>query len=136
MKNIIIINGPNLQLLGNREPSIYGEISFDEYFNTIKKSFPNLKLSYFQSNSESEIIEKLNDASADGFVLNAAAYTHTSIALRDCIAGITKQVIEVHISNVYARESFRHHSLISPVCTGSISGFGLKSYELALNYFI
>ncbi len=133
MKKILIINGPNLNLLGKREPEIYGKSTFNEYFDLLKERF-DVELSYFQSNIEGEIIDKLHEVgfSYDGIVLNAGAYTHTSIAIADAIKAITSPVVEVHISNVFARESFRQHSFLSPVCIGVISGFGLKSYELAI----
>ena len=138
MKNIIIINGPNLNLLGKREPEIYGSKTFDTFFNELQSEFPQFKLDYFQSNIEGELIDKLHDVgfSYDGIVLNAAAYTHTSVGIGDAIKGISTPVIEVHISNTYSREEFRHHSFISPNAKGVILGFGLKSYTLALQSFI
>lgn len=134
---LIIINGPNLNLLGKREKNIYGEESFEPFLENLKKKYSGITVEYFQSNHEGEIIDKIQEVgfSYDGIVLNAGAFTHTSVALRDAIAGIKIPVIEVHISNVFARETFRHLSLIAPVCIGSISGFGLDSYRLALNYF-
>lgn len=137
MKRIQIINGPNLNLLGKREPGVYGSQSFDDYFLNLQSMFPNLELAYFQSNSEGEIINKIHETGfeADGIVLNAGAYTHTSIAIADAIKAITTPVIEVHISNVFGREEFRHHSYLSPVCKGCIVGFGLESYRLALVSF-
>lgn len=134
MKKIIIINGPNLNLLGKREKNIYGNVSFESYYKILKKKFFSLDLEYYQSNNEGNIIDKLHDVgfSYDGIILNAAAYTHTSIAIADAVAGIKSPVIEVHISNIFQRETFRHRSYISPVCIGSISGFGLLSYDLAL----
>ncbi|HOJ66116.1 MAG TPA: type II 3-dehydroquinate dehydratase [Paludibacteraceae bacterium] len=134
MKHIQIINGPNLNLLGEREPSIYGNKSFNGFFEELKKQYPDVKLEYFQSNNEGEIIDKLQEIgfSADGIILNAGAYTHTSIAIADAIRSIQSPVIEVHISNVFQRESFRHHSFLSEVCKGCIIGFGLNSYRLAL----
>jgi 3-dehydroquinate dehydratase II len=131
---LIIINGPNLNLLGRREPSVYGNQNFDEYFITLQNSFQNIELEYYQTNVEGEIINKLHEVgfSYDGVILNAGGYTHTSVAIRDAIAAITTPVIEVHISNVYAREEFRHVSLIAPKCKGSISGFGMDSYRLAI----
>jgi 3-dehydroquinate dehydratase II len=131
---LIIINGPNLNLLGRREPSVYGNQNFDEYFITLQNSFQNIELEYYQTNVEGEIINKLHEVgfSYDGIILNAGGYTHTSVAIRDAIAAITTPVIEVHISNVYAREDFRHVSLIAPKCKGSISGFGMDSYRLAI----
>lgn len=138
MKNIIIINGPNLNLLGKREPEIYGSKTFDTFFNELQSEFPQFKLDYFQSNIEGELIDKLHDVgfSYDGIVLNAAAYTHTSVGIGDAIKGISKPVIEVHISNTYSREEFRHHSFVSPNAKGVILGFGLKSYRLALQSFL
>lgn len=135
---ILIINGPNLNLLGNREKEIYGEISFESYFNSLKKDYSNVELEVFQSNHEGEIIDKLQDSDKtfNGVVLNAAAYTHTSLAIQDAIKAISVDVIEVHISNIYNRESIRQKSLIAPVCMGSISGFGLLSYELAIQALI
>jgi 3-dehydroquinate dehydratase II len=134
---IQIINGPNLNLLGKREPEKYGNKSFEEYYNELVIKFPALKLDYFQSNTEGVLIDKIHEIgfSYDGIILNAGAYTHTSIALADAIAAIQTPVIEVHISNVHAREEFRHKSMISSVCKGIIIGFGLDSYSLALQYF-
>lgn len=136
--NIIIINGPNLNLLGKREKSIYGNEDFEQYFDRLKNKYPNAKLTYFQSNVEGEIVTKIQEANNtyEGIILNAAAYTHTSVAIADAVAAIEKPVIEVHISNILNREKFRHTSLIAPKCIGSISGLGLASYELALQYFI
>jgi 3-dehydroquinate dehydratase-2 len=138
MKNIIIINGPNLNLLGKREPEIYGSKTFDAFFNELQSEFSQFKLDYFQSNIEGELIDKLHDVgfSYDGIVLNAAAYTHTSVGIGDAIKGISTPVIEVHISNTYSREEFRHHSFVSPNAKGVILGFGLKSYSLALQSFL
>lgn len=137
MKKIIIINGPNLNLLGKREPTIYGKQNFEEYFNLLKTKFPQFDLHYFQSNHEGELIDFLHLHGFDsyGIILNAGAYTHTSIAIADAIRSIKSPVIEVHISNTFARESFRHHSYLSPVCKGIIIGLGLQSYELALKSF-
>jgi 3-dehydroquinate dehydratase-2 len=132
---LLIVNGPNLNLLGSRQPQIYGNVSFEEYFEELKSKF-NADLTYFQSNVEGEIINQLQAEGFDGIILNAGGYTHTSVAIRDCIAAIETPVVEVHISNISNRESFRHESMISPVCVGCIFGFGLKSYELALNYFL
>lgn len=131
---IQIINGPNINLLGKREPSIYGSMSFDDYLQTLKSQYPSVELAYFQSNVEGELINKLHEIgfTYDGVVLNAGAYTHTSIALLDAIRAITTPVIEVHISNVHAREAFRHHSMISAACLGVICGFGLDSYRLGI----
>ncbi len=135
--NIQIINGPNLNLLGKRETSIYGSESFETYFDNLKKRFTDVKLHYFQSNVEGELVNKLHEVgfSFDGIILNAGAYTHTSIALHDAIAGIKTPVIEVHISNVYNREEFRHKSLITSKCVGLLTGFGLEGYAMALLYF-
>jgi 3-dehydroquinate dehydratase-2 len=134
---ILIINGPNLNLLGVREPEIYGNQTFEKYFEELKKKFPAHQLEYFQSNIEGEIINKLHEVgfSYDGIILNAGGYTHTSVSIADAIASIKTPVIEVHISNPYAREEFRHKSLMAGKCKGSICGFGLKSYELALMSF-
>lgn len=135
---IQIINGPNLNLLGKREPEVYGTQAFETFFQTLQQSFPQLELFYFQSNVEGEIINQLQDIgfSYDGIILNAGAYTHTSVAIHDAIAAITAPVVEVHISNIYAREEFRHRSLISANCAGLISGFGLQGYVLALVYLM
>jgi len=132
--NILIINGPNLNLLGKREPSIYGNSSFEEYLEKLKSEFPGITLVYFQSNHEGEIIDKIHkaDGKCQGIILNAAAFTHTSIAIADSISAVSVPVIEVHISNIYKREKFRHKSFIAPYCVGSISGFGLNSYKLAV----
>ncbi|MDR1678621.1 MAG: type II 3-dehydroquinate dehydratase [Prevotellaceae bacterium] len=132
--NILIINGPNLNLLGQREPEIYGNTGFESYLNELQNRFSKHRLEYFQSNHEGAIIDKLHEAgfTADGIVLNAGAYTHSSVAIADAIKSITAPVIEVHISNVFAREAFRHHSFLSPVCKGVICGFGLDSYRLAI----
>lgn len=137
MKKIIIINGPNLNLLGVRETSIYGSQDFLSYFETLKKDFAALDLYYFQSNHEGDIIDKLHEIgfSYDGVVLNAGAYTHTSVAIGDAIAGINTPVVEVHISNVHQRETFRHHSFLAKNCVGVICGFGLTSYKLAIQSF-
>ena len=131
---IIIINGPNLNLLGKREPGIYGDLTFEAYFNQLKGKYPKIELEYFQSNIEGEIIDKLHEAGFeyDGILLNAAAYTHTSVGIGDAIKSIQTPVVEVHISNVYQREEFRHKSFISPNASGIIVGFGLQGYELAL----
>nr|WP_294894251.1 type II 3-dehydroquinate dehydratase [uncultured Pedobacter sp.] len=135
---IQIINGPNLNLLGKREPGIYGNEGFESFFNTLKTTFPDIELSYYQSNVEGEIINKLHEIgfSFDGVVMNAGAYTHTSVAIADAIAGIKTPVVEVHISNVYNREEFRHHSMMAKNCKGIITGFSLKSYELAIRSFL
>ncbi|MBK9591507.1 MAG: type II 3-dehydroquinate dehydratase [Crocinitomicaceae bacterium] len=134
-KRILIVNGPNLNLLGKRETSVYGNKSFEEYFVDLKNKFANLNVEYFQSNIEGELIDVIQQSHYDGIVLNAGGYTHTSVAIRDAISAIKTPVVEVHISNISARESFRHESMISPVCVGCVFGFGLKSYELALVYF-
>ena len=135
---LIIINGPNLNLLGIRETSIYGNQTFDEYYKTLQIKFKNIELAYYQSNIEGELIDKIKEIgfTYDGIILNAGGYTHTSVALRDAIAAIKTPVIEVHISNIFAREDFRHVSLIAPKCKGSISGFGLDSYRLAIESFL
>lgn len=135
---ISIINGPNLNLLGQREKSIYGDSSFESWLEAIRPQFPQVELEYYQSNIEGEIVNYLHKAgfSADGIVLNAGAYTHTSVAIRDAIAGVSTPVVEVHISNILTRESFRHESIIGPVCRGSIMGFGLDSYRLGIESFL
>ncbi len=135
---IQIINGPNLNLLGKREPGIYGNQGFETFFEVLKDKYPNIEFHYFQSNVEGEIINQLHQVgfSFDGVVLNAGAYTHTSVAIADAIGGIKTPVIEVHISNVYAREEFRHHSMLAKNCKGIITGFGLQSYELAVVSFL
>lgn len=135
---IQIINGPNLNLLGKREPETYGIQPFAEFFDGLKSRFPAITLSYYQSNIEGELINKLHEVGfdADGIILNAGAYTHTSIAIHDAIAAITTPVVEVHISNVYAREEFRHLSLITSKCAGLITGFGMEGYAMALGYLI
>ena len=131
---ILIINGPNLNLLGTREPGIYGSSSFDSYLPELQKRYPEIEISYYQSNVEGELINKMQEVgfSYDGIILNAGAYTHTSIALHDCIRSLNTPVIEVHISNVHQREPFRHKSMISSACKGVICGFGLDSYRLAV----
>ncbi len=135
MKRIQIINGPNLNLLGKREPTVYGNQTFEDYFQELKLLFPEAQLEYFQSNTEGIIIDKLHETGFDydGIVLNAGAYTHTSIAIADAIRSITVPVIEVHISNVFKRENYRHHSFLSEACKGCIVGFGLDSYRLAVD---
>lgn len=134
---ILIINGPNLNLLGKREPDVYGDTSFEDYFSTLQFRFKNTQLEYFQSNIEGELIGKLQEVgfTYDGIVLNAAAYTHTSIGIADAVKAITTPVVEVHISNTYKREDFRHISYLSPVANGVILGFGLQSYDLAIQSF-
>ena len=131
---ILILNGPNLNLLGKREPEIYGSRGFMDYYEELKALYPDVEFDYYQSNIEGELINKIHEVgfSWDGIVLNAGAYTHTSIALQDAIHGVTAPVVEVHISNVHQREEFRHHSMISCVCRGVICGFGLDSYRLAV----
>ena len=131
---ILIVNGPNLNLLGSRETQIYGNVSFADFLTELK-SKSSAEISYFQSNVEGELLNVLQEAEVDGIILNAGGYTHTSVALRDCIAAISTPVVEVHISNITARESFRHESMLSPVCAGCIFVFGLKGYELAVRYF-
>lgn len=129
-----IVNGPNLNLLGVREPGIYGSESFESYLSKLREQYPDVEIEYYQSNVEGELINKIQEVgfSFDGIVLNAGAYTHTSIALHDCIRAIKCPVVEVHISNVHQREDFRHHSFISAACKGVICGFGLNSYRLAI----
>ncbi len=137
--NITIINGPNLNLLGVREPGIYGSRGFDSYLEELRKLYPQVDIAYFQSNHEGDIIDKLHEVgfgATDGVVFNAGAYTHTSLAIADAISAINAPVIEVHISNVHAREEVRHHSMISGVCRGVIAGFGLDSYRLALEHLL
>lgn len=132
---LLIVNGPNLNLIGQREEEIYGRISWDSFLNELK-SASKCELDYYQSNVEGELINCLQASNHDGIIFNAGGYTHTSVALRDCIKAISIPVVEVHISNITAREEFRHTSLISPVAEGCIFGFGLQSYELAINYFL
>lgn len=134
MKHIQIINGPNLNLLGKREPTVYGSQTFEEYLEILKNQYPQAEIHYFQSNSEGAIIDKIHQVgfSFDAIILNAGAYTHTSIAIADAIRSITTPVIEVHISNVFKRENFRHHSYLSDACKGCIIGFGMNSYRLAI----
>jgi len=135
---ILIINGPNLNLLGVREESIYGSERFEDYFEKLKSEYPEVDFSYYQSNVEGELVNKLHETGFEynGIILNAGAYTHTSIAIRDAVAGIKTPVVEVHISNTLTREDFRHKSLIGPVCKGCIMGFGLQSYSLAVKSFV
>lgn len=134
---ILILNGPNLNLLGKREPETYGKLSFDDFFDRLKSRFAQIEFEYYQSNIEGELINKLHEVgfSYTGIILNAGAYTHTSIALHDAIAAIKTPVVEVHISNIYAREEFRHKSLITSKCAGLITGFGMEGYALAVQYF-
>ena len=138
MKKIQIINGPNLNLLGKREPTVYGNSSFEDYLDTLRARYPQCEIAYYQSNVEGEMINKIHEVgfTYDGIVLNAGAYTHTSIALDDAIKAVTTPVVEVHISNVHARESFRHVSMLSAACKGVILGFGLDSYRLAVESFL
>ncbi|AUC14840.1 type II 3-dehydroquinate dehydratase [Tenacibaculum sp. SZ-18] len=138
MKKLIVINGPNLNLLGKREPEIYGSKTFTEYYEELKSKFPDTELEYFQSNIEGEIINKLHEVgfNYDGIILNAAAYTHTSVGIGDAVKGISTPVVEVHISNVHSREDFRHVSYIAGNAKGVISGFGLNSYVLAIQSFL
>ncbi len=135
---LLIINGPNLNLLGKREKDIYGNLSFEDYFEQLQNEFDNINFEYFQSNVEGELINKLHEVgfSYDGIIMNAGAYTHTSVGIGDAIAGIETPVIEVHISNVYAREEYRHQSLMAKNCIGVIAGMGLNSYNLAIQQFI
>lgn len=135
---IIIINGPNLNLIGEREKEIYGETGIDRYFQKLRKRFPEVNLEYFQTNIEGEIINKLQEAAGefDGIILNAGGYTHTSVSIADTVRAISRPVVEVHISNVFSREEYRHVSLIAPYSKGVIIGFGLKSYELAINSYL
>jgi len=135
---LVIINGPNLNLLGTRETTIYGKVSFDDFLKKLKNKYANLEVSHFQSNIEGELIDKIQEVgfSVDGIILNAAAYTHTSVGIADAVKAITTPVIEVHISNVMSREEFRHKSYIAPNCKGVIMGFGLDSYRLAIEAFI
>lgn len=136
--NIMIINGPNLNLLGRRQPEIYGEERFEEFFERLQIDYPHVSLHYFQSNSEGAIIDKLHEVgfNFEGIILNAGAYTHTSIGIADAIAAISTPVVEVHISNIYAREPFRRQSFLAPYCVGSIAGLGLHGYALAVEYFV
>ncbi|MEY8847755.1 type II 3-dehydroquinate dehydratase [Psychroserpens sp. XS_ASV72] len=138
MKKLIIINGPNINLLGKRETHIYGDLSFTDFFASISEKYSNVKLEHFQSNIEGELIDKLQEVgySYDGIILNAAAYTHTSVGIGDAIKAIDTPVVEVHISNTFSREDFRHQSYISPNAKGIVIGFGLQSYELAIQSFL
>ncbi|OQD42643.1 type II 3-dehydroquinate dehydratase [Croceivirga radicis] len=135
---LIIINGPNLNLLGKREPEVYGSKTFEDYFSELQFKFKNTQLEYYQSNIEGELIDKIQEVGFDydGIILNAAAYTHTSVGIGDAIKAITTPVVEVHISNTFSREEFRHQSYISPVAKGVILGFGLNSYDLAITSFL
>lgn len=138
MKQILILNGPNLNLLGKRQPEVYGSQSFDEYLDLLRPQFPTLHITYFQSNHEGALIDKIHEVgfSFDGLVINAGGLTHTSVALADAIASVPMTAIEVHISNIHARESFRHHSYLSAVCKGMICGLGLPGYKMALGFFL
>ena len=138
MKKILVINGPNLNLIGIREPKVYGGLKFEEYFNELKSKFQDFELEFYQSNVEGELIDKLHQVGFEyeGIVFNAGAYTHTSVAIGDAIAAIESPVIEVHISNVYSREEYRHISMMAKNCKGVISGFGLNSYELAIRSIV
>lgn len=136
MNKILIINGANLNLLGRREKDIYGQKSFDEYLQELKTKYPEVEIDYFQSNIEGELVNALQNNNANGIILNAGGYTHTSVVIRDAVLSINTEVVEVHISNIAAREEFRHTSLLTPVCRGCIMGFGLESYELALDFFV
>jgi 3-dehydroquinate dehydratase-2 len=133
--HILILNGPNLNLLGQREPQIYGKLSFENFFAALELENPNIQLSHYQSNLEGELINAIQNFDGNGIILNAGGYTHTSVAIRDAITSVETPVVEVHISNIAARESFRHESILSPVCAGCIFGFGMKGYQLALDYF-
>ena len=133
---IAIINGPNLNLLGTREPGVYGSKGFEEYLEELKAAFPNVSFSYYQSNIEGELIDRLQATKADGIIFNAGGYTHTSVAIADAVAAISVPVVEVHISNVYAREDYRHESKMAKHCKGVIAGFGMNSYSLAVESLI
>lgn len=138
MKRILVLNGPNLNLLGKREPGIYGSQTFEEYFEKLRQKFPDHDLSYFQSNHEGAIIDKIHAIGFeyDGLVINAGGYTHTSVAIADALSAVTVATVEVHISNIHAREPFRHHSYLTSRCKGMICGLGLKGYELAVSYLV
>jgi 3-dehydroquinate dehydratase II len=138
MKKIAIINGPNLNLLGTREPEIYGNTSFEDFFTTLKKQYPEIELKYYQSNIEGELVTAIQQHGLDGYaiIINPAAYSHTSVAIADAIAAISTKVVEVHISNIFARETFRHHSFVSAKATGIISGLGLNGYSQAISFLI
>lgn len=138
MKKILILNGPNLNLLGKREPGVYGNESFEDYFEKLKALFPEVHLQYYQSNHEGALIDKIHETgfSFDGIIINAGGLTHTSIALADALSAVTTPAVEVHISNIHARESFRHHSYLTSRSKGMICGLGLKGYELAVRYFL
>jgi len=138
MKKILILNGPNLNLLGRREPGIYGSQSFDDYFEILKKTFPDVELHYFQSNHEGALLDKIHETgfAFDGLVINAGAFTHTSVALADALSAVPMPAVEVHISNIHKREEFRHHSFLTSRCHGMICGLGLQGYELAIRYLL
>jgi 3-dehydroquinate dehydratase-2 len=138
MKKIIIINGPNLNLIGEREPKVYGNSSMEDYLSEIRNNFPEIQIDYFQSNVEGDLINKLQEVGFlyDGVVLNAGGYTHTSVAISDAVAAIHTSVVEVHISNVYKREEYRHQSLMAKNCIGVVAGFGLHSYKMAIDSFL
>ncbi len=135
MKHIEIINGPNLNLTGRREPEIYGSVTMEQYLDELRHSFPEVQIGYYQSNVEGEIINRIHEVgfSADGIIINAGGYSHTSVAIHDAIAAVPAPAIEVHISNIFAREEYRHHSLLTSACRGIICGLGLNGYELAVN---
>ena len=135
MKHIEIISGPNLNLTGRREPEIYGSVTMEQYLDELRHSFPEVQIGYYQSNVEGEIINRIHDVgfSADGIIINAGGYSHTSVALHDALAAVPAPAIEVHLSNIFAREEYRHHSLLTSACRGIICGLGLKGYKLALN---
>ncbi len=135
MKHIEIINGPNLNLTGRREPEIYGSVTMEQYLDELRQSFPEVQIGYHQSNVEGEIINRIHEVgfSADGIIINAGGYSHTSVALHDALAAVPAPAIEVHLSNIFAREEYRHHSLLTSACRGIICGLGLKGYELAVN---
>jgi 3-dehydroquinate dehydratase-2 len=135
MKHIEIINGPNLNLTGRREPEIYGSVTMEQYLDELKQRFPEVQIGYYQSNAEGEIINRIHEVgfSADGIIINAGGYSHTSVALHDALAAVPAPAIEVHLSNIFAREEYRHHSLLTSACRGIICGLGLKGYELAVN---
>lgn len=135
MKHIEIINGPNLNLTGRREPEIYGSVTMEQYLDELRQSFPEVQIGYYQSNVEGEIINRIHEVgfSADGIIINAGGYSHTSVALHDALAAVPAPAIEVHLSNIFAREEYRHHSLLTSACRGIICGLGLNGYELALN---
>lgn len=138
MKKILILNGPNLNLLGTREPTVYGNQSFEDYFKGLKNEFPKIQLHYYQSNHEGDLIDKIHEVgfTFDGIIVNAGGYSHTSVALADALSAVTTPAVEVHISNVYTREPYRHHSYLTDRCKGLITGLGLKGYEFALRYFL